>query len=218
MNYTALQSELQSLVQFGGYTNISPTPDYGDYINRGLRQFSWDTEYNVAEDSISTVADQATYTLASPDWRAIKEVYYDSSSVLREASELLIYRENPLWRFTSSAVPTRFWQESPTVLRLYPAPSQSSKTILIRGTRCATPLSSGSDTPTGCPEVFHPAIALQGALQIMKRYATESESARMQAYENEYKKLVAQLRSEMMKQNAPLSRAVNIPNGRRVQV
>lgn len=216
MNFTALQAEMTSLVAFGGFSNISPTIDYADYINRGLKQFSWDAEYLVSELTIPSVASQAEYTLAVPDWRAIEEVYYNTNRIM-ESSPNEMANLNKAWRNTSAGTPSRYWQTRPNTLRLYPKPATSSVDILIVGTRCEADLSSGSDTPN-CPQVFHRAIALRAAVMLMQRYAQNSEASRAASYLNEYKDMVKQLRQEVMSQNAPMARHVRTREQSRVLI
>lgn len=207
MNYSDLQTEIQSLTQFGGFTNISPTPDYAVYANKGLRRFSWDSEYNIEELTFTTVANQFLYTLASPDFRAIHTVWYDSTSRLIRGSEDELNLVTPLWRFAASGTPTQFWMQNSQKMMLYIPPSATGTNVIVRGSRVAADMASSGDTP-GCPEVYHRAIALFGALELMKRYATQDELAREQAYLAEYTHLLNEYRATLRSQNAAYGRRV----------
>lgn len=207
MDFTALQTELQSLVQFGGYTNISPTPDYAEYVNKGLRRFSFDAEYNIAELTFTTVADQLTYSLTAPAFRTITAVWYDGERQLFRSNEALESQANPLWRQAASGEPTKFWMVNTTKMILHVPPSASSVNVLVRGSRVESDLSGGSDVPV-CQEEYRRAIALFGAVELMKRYATQDELEREKNYLAEYNHLLNEYRALLRSQNAATGRRV----------
>lgn len=192
MDFTALQARLTYLLSYEGWADDNPAPDTAALINRGLVDFAWDTEYNRAEYQFNTVINQAEYTIPAPDFRAISDVAYGTSSILTKTSEGALRQEDPLWFVREAGVPADYLIVRPNVIRLHPKPVAEVE-ITVRGTRNPAALSGGTDTPA-CPETFHEAIALRAAVLYGEAHATGDALKRILSYREQYKGHVAALK------------------------
>jgi hypothetical protein len=216
MNYTALQNRVQDLCSFGGWTDLSSTPDYGDLVNRGYRQVCWNTQVYKTTATITTVASQNLYTLSGTDIIAVYDSIYGTSLPMFPSSELEQRRQDYLWMFRAAGSPRYYWMQNPNQIYLYPAPATSGDTITLYLSRLPADLSSGSDLPV-FPVTFHDAIAYRAACFLGERYATGDEMARLQLYMSEATRLEADMMNWLGFENKPAERYVQavVPRRRR---
>lgn len=197
MDYAAIQARAAFLAQAcPSAFSIAPQPDWKALVNRGVQDFSWDTEYNYENGTFPTVADTAEYTIAAagtPSWKFLEVMVRDSTGQIIPSDEQREYARNPLWIAQASSVPTRYWMSKPNTVYLFPVPS-GVYTITYRGCREAAALSLTTDTP-GCPGTYHEGIALRAAILHIEPFMSQSsEMAKLDLYRTQYSGLVKSFR------------------------
>src|SRR5215831_9802096 len=127
MNYLDLQQRAAYLASRPGYIEAAPAPDWGSLVNGALADYTWDTEINVENAQVTTVVNQAEYTLdasASPRmWKYLFDCAYGTDTALVETTEQTERSRDPLWLVRPAGVPDRYYLSGPNRLRLVPAPS-----------------------------------------------------------------------------------------------
>ena len=223
MQFTDLTQRAAFLAKQAGWDEAFPAPDWKALVNRGLQDFSWDTEYNEEEATITSVSNQATYIIdatANPrTFKSFRAVAYATQTTspqnMRLTSEGDEAATDPLWWQRPSGTPARFLIPGPNVIRLHPKPNVSGDTVTIRGTRAAAPLALDADVP-GFPETWHEALALRAAVLHCEPWATSDDAARVQLYREQYAGMVrACVQFLSSNRYARLQRRVERPNRRR---
>lgn len=189
---------------------IAPQPDWKALVNRGVQDFSWDTEYNYETVTVTTVANTAEYLLSAvgtPMFKFLTECLRDSTQVLYSSDETVERGRNPLWLAAESSPPTRYWMSNANTLRLFPTPD-AVYTITVRGCREAAALSAATDTPV-VPGTFHEAICLRAAaLHVEPFMSDEAATKKLDLYRSQYGGLVKACRKALRTENVQKQRYV----------
>ena len=196
MNYLDLQNRAKLLASLEGWTDVSPTPDWGALVNQAWVEFSWDGECIVGNTTFTTVANQGRYSL-SGTWKKLTDVVYDSTATkqpMHHTSEDMERFARADWHVQPSGTPVRYTFSPFNSIFLVPPPSTAGITISVRGTTEGTALSSNTDVPP-CPDVLHEAIALKAAILQGMVYAQGNSQARLQMFQQRYDKFVNDART-----------------------
>jgi hypothetical protein len=185
------------LAKQAGWGEALPAPDWRALVNRGLQDFSWDTEFNEEEATITSVINQAVYTIdTSTPPRAYKSfrcVAYATQTTtpmdLPLSSESDEYNYDPLWWQRPAGTPARYLIPQTNQIRLHPPPSNGGDTITLRGTREAAPLVNDTDSPT-FPGTWHEALSLRAAVLHCEAWVTGDDVAKVQLYREQYAGMV----------------------------
>ena len=135
MNYTALQARTTVLVSFGGWSNVSPAPDYGDLVNRAYRELAWRTEFYHTSATFTTVANQSSYTLSGTDVINVYDAIYGGNYALTLSNSTYQRKSYALWTVRAAGAPSYYWMENPQNIRLYPTPPTTGTTVTLYLTR-----------------------------------------------------------------------------------
>lgn len=193
MNFAQLKQRAAFLAQQAGSDSIVPQPDWGPLVNRGVQDFSWDTEYNTEDLSFTSVLNQAAYTLDSSGsprlYKSIKRMAYGTNTTtpqtIVETSESDMDKADPLWWQRPAGTVVWFLFTEPNVIRLVPPPIASGDTIMVSGTREALALSVETDVP-GFPGTWHEAVALRAAVLHCEVWVKDDGAAKVQLYREQY--------------------------------
>ena len=191
MTFAQLQARATLLASLEGWSDAVPAPDWAALVNQAYIQFSWDGECLITNTTITTVSNQAAYTLAG-QWRRLMDVVYDSggaNSPVRHSSEDFERYLRADWRVQPNGTPVRYTFNPFNALTLVPAPATAGLTVTVRGVAEATPLVVGTDVPA-IPDVLHEAIALKAAVFQGKVYAQGEAAQRLERYEAQYQQYV----------------------------
>ena len=197
MQFTDICQRAAFLAKQAGWGEALPAPDWRALVNRGLQDFSWDTEFNEEEATITSVINQATYTIdASPAPRAYKSIravaYGTQTSTPRDlplSSESDEYSSDPLWWQRSTGTPVRYLLPQTNQIRIVPAPATAGDTITMRGTREAAPMTTDTDAPA-FPATWHEALALRAAVLHCEAWVTGDDVAKVHFYREQYAGMV----------------------------
>lgn len=203
MNFTQLRTRAAYLavLALGDRPDKTvPAPDLGLLVNLAYTDFSWETEWNETEIVVTTVANQAEYSLPTPYFKAVKEVIYTYGSGINESQSVRLTQSSekdeqlmdPLWRLRpATQSPNRWLTRGNNVVRIIDAPISSGDNLTVCGTQLPAALSADADTP-GLPDPYHEAIALRAAVKYCEALDnTELDVARLGSYESGYTRLVA---------------------------
>jgi hypothetical protein len=216
VTFAELEARATLLASYAGWSDVSPSPDWEALVNRGLHDFSWESEYRRSEATFSTVAEKAEYPIGLPYFKHISSVIYSTTTELRHSTEIEETRCNPLWTQESSGTPYRYLIVSPNVIRLHPKPSSDDVTITVRGIRAADELKADTESPD-FPEIYHEAVALRAVILHGIVYAKGGELERLAAYERAYEKLLADFKDYLSAHRYNgVQRLVSPPSRRRV--
>jgi len=193
MQFTDIILRAAFLAKQAGWDEAAPAPDWKALVNRGLQDFSWDSEYNEEEAQVTSVINQATYpidTAALPrSFKSFRSVAYATQTTtpkdLKLSSEGDESSYDPLWWQKPAGSPVRFLIPGPNLIRIYPPCINGGDTITIRGTREAVPMSADTDVP-GFPGTWHEAIALRAAVLYCEPWVDENGAAKIQLYREQY--------------------------------
>lgn len=197
MNFQQIKQRSAFLSQQAGGDKVAPQPDWAPLVNRGLQDFSWDTEYNEEEATVTSVINQAIYivdTSAAPRlFKSVRCVAYGTQTstplnlpLSSESDESL---QDPLWWQRPAGFPARYLLPGPNQIRIVPPPQTAGDTITIRGTREASPLSAEADTPA-FPGTWHEAIALRAAVLHCEPWISGDDGGKLQLYREQYAGMV----------------------------
>ena len=179
-----------------------PAPDWPTLVNQAYSDLSWDTEFNEEEVTVSTVSNQAEYTITGAYFKAIKECAYVPASGsgairLTHSSENEEKQRDPLWfTRTGTSSPSRFLTPRPNVLRLIDKPNVSGDSVTVRGTRGVGALVNDTDLPA-IPDTFHEAIALRAATLYALPLVEMDGMPRLEIYREQYQGFVAAIKQWM---------------------
>lgn len=223
MNYRELQQRSAFLARQAGSDKVAPQPDWPTLVNRAIQDFSWDSEYNIEEESITSVVNQSTYTIdgsASPrPFKSYRVVAYATQSTtpnnLIFTNENDRYNEDTLWWQRPVGTPNYFLVPASNQIRLFPTPSTAGDTVTIRGTREDVPLVDDTDTPNA-PGTYHEAIALRATVLHCEPWVSGDDAAKLELFRSQYGGLVRDC-MEFLSGNryARLQRRVDRPFRRR---
>lgn len=193
MNFQDLKQRAAFLAQQAGSDKIAPQPDWGPLVNRGVVDFSWDTEYNQEDLTFTSVLNQSNYTLdsgATPRlYKTISRMAYGTNTTtpqtIVETSAADMDKADPLWWQRPAGQPVWWMFTEPNVLRIVPPPINSGDTIAISGTREAAALVNETDVP-GFPATWHEAVALRAAVLHCEVWAKDDGAAKVQLYREQY--------------------------------
>ena len=197
MQFTEICQRAAFLAKQAGWGEALPAPDWRALVNRGLQDFSWDTEFNEEEANLVSVINQGTYAIdggvAPRLFKSIRVVAYGTqTSTPRDlplSSESDEYAIDPLWWQRPPGQPVRFLLPGSNQVRLHPAPATAGDTVTIRGTREAAPMTGDTETPA-FPATWHEAVALRAAFLHCAPWVTGDDVAKVQLYREQYAGMV----------------------------
>jgi hypothetical protein len=197
MQFSEIQARAAFLAMQAGWDQKPPMPDWKALCNRGLQDFSWDTEYNEEEATLVTVINQSVYTIDSAStpraFRSFRCVAYGTQTTsptnLPLSSEGDEAAADPLWWQRPAGTPVRFLIPGPNIIRIVPAPSTAGDTITLRGTREALPMAADADVPA-YPATWHEAIALRAAVLHCESWVSGDDAGKLQLYRTQYAGMV----------------------------
>ena len=197
MQFTDICQRAAFLAKQAGWGEALPAPDWRALVNRGLQDFSWDTEFNEEEATVTSVINQATYaidsSLAPRAYKSIRVAAYGTQTTtprdLPLSSESDEYSSDPLWWQRPAGTPVRYLLPQTNQIRLVPAPATAGDTITIRGTREAAPMTNDTDAPS-VPATWHEALALRAAVLHCEAWVTGDDVAKVHFYREQYAGMV----------------------------
>lgn len=229
MNWATLQEEAASLAFVPDMPPPARQPNWGTLTNSGLKQLSWDTEYNIEEVTVVTVLNQAEYTLAGSPWKYLTEALYDTTKWLEKISELRLRRYNALWRMEDAGEPSAYWMPTPNKFRVYPKPATASVNMYLRGVREAPALTNvtpGTTDVPPFPETYQWGIPHWAALLYLRTlYAKTRDEALMKAIgtqigfcESEYERITREFKFWLATDDAVIVQRTNHNNPDRIRI
>ncbi len=197
MQFTEICQRAAFLAKQAGWGEALPAPDWKALVNRGLQDFSWDTEFNEEEATITSVINQALYAIdigAAPRlFKSMRVVAYRTQTTTPQdlplSSESDEYASDPLWWQRTPGQPVRFLLPGSNQIRLHPAPATAGDTVTIRGTREAAPMTTDTDVPA-FPATWHEALALRAAVLHCEPWVAGDDVAKVQLYRQQYAGMV----------------------------
>lgn len=210
ISYEDMQARVDQLLKVGGWSNSQTPPDLGFLVNFGVGQFVQETQTNQQQGVISTVADQAEYSLISDlpnfppgfpignkKWYTVNDdALYSynpaapgSSWYLPQTTRQRLRQNNVEYRDIPPSVPQWWYQANDQSVGLYPPPSTSGTLILFSGNREMEQLQEVDDT-LPWHDKYVEAVALYGAVYHGKTIARGEELKTLSRYMNEAKDLV----------------------------
>ncbi len=213
-NFVSLRQRASYLAMQSGWDGVNPQPDWFALVNQALGDFSWDTEYNQEELTITSVANQASYLLPTPYFKTIKDVAYNTL-LLAKSSEADERKIDPLWVIRPAGTPARYLIPGPNVLRIIDIPSTSGDTIDVRGTRFAPALVNDTDAP-GFPDTWHEAVALRAAVLHCEPFVSGDGVTKLELFREQYAGMVKACKTYLAEDRyGSLQRTVSSPLRRR---
>lgn len=194
MDFVELREETLEHCRLWGFDKTSPPPDTSRLVNRAYREMVWEAESRRSTLTLSTVADQAEYTLTSPDWKTILDVLHDGTPVY-PINESNLRMEDREWLDRDSATPRYYWIINNNILRFYPTPDTADLVITVYGTRAPAELSSDTDEPA-IPVAYHEGIPLGAAYKHIRKYAKAQSRDAMKDMYDEYQSYITKLKSD----------------------
>lgn len=194
LTFAQLKERAANLAKLEGWTDVSPAPDWAFLINRAYEFFSWDAEFFVGVETITSVAGQSEYTTIG-SYKAFLDITVAGAPVLRstEAFERNLRAD---WRTQPPGTPQRWVLSNFTKLTLVPAPALNGQPILVRGIALPPALTLENDVPVA-PALYHESIALRAAILHGELYAQGEAMNRLALYTDGYNKSVAQCRQAL---------------------
>jgi hypothetical protein len=197
MQFAEICQRAAFLARQAGWGEALPAPDWRALVNRGLQDFSWDTEFNEEEATISSVINQALYVIdsgATPRlFKSVRLAAYGtqtstprSLSLSSESDEAAL---DPLWWQRPPGPPARFLLPGSNQIRLHPAPAAAGDIVTIRGTREALPMIADTDIPA-FPATWHEATALRAAVLHCEPWVSGGDIGKVQLYREQYAGMV----------------------------
>ncbi|HLK55042.1 MAG TPA: hypothetical protein VKU00_00670, partial [Chthonomonadaceae bacterium] len=155
MQFSDIRTRAAFLAMQAGWDTASPGPDWSGLVNRGYSDFAWDTEFNEEQVDLTTVVNQAIYTIdaSTPPryFQTVKDVAYDTASttskILEKTSEDQERILDPLWFVRAASTPQKYAIVGPNLIRLVDKPDTGGVTFTLRGTRQPVALGNDSDLP-----------------------------------------------------------------------
>jgi hypothetical protein len=189
-----VEDQLQEVL---GATDMT-LPKIKKYINLGYNDFVRRVKPLMSSLDITTVADQATYSLVNGDFTHVSHVRYieDSDNEYGEALRPYPGGFANLPKEKTFGKPYWYWvrftgDNTASVIGTIPIASTASETITVWGYTLPTPLSADSDIPV-VQEAYHEALILYPVWKICNAYAHKSRSIKDKAItaRNEYMDMI----------------------------
>ena len=229
MNWAELSVEAADLALIPELPTPARQPVWTTLVNQGVKQFSWDTEYNIEELTLTTVINQAEYTLTSPRWKYFYEVLYGTELVLELTSESRLRNYNALWRMQDAGQPVAYFFPMPSKIRLYPKPDTADDTLYLRGIREASPLTNvtpGTTDELPYPEAYHMACAHWAALIYLRKLYGKTKDEQLRAAiadqiafcEGEYDRIKSEFVYWLATDDAVIVRRTTYPTHDRIRI
>jgi hypothetical protein len=216
VTFDMLRDRTEALIKLGGWSNVIPEPDYAFLVNEGLRMFTREAQHNVEGLSVTTVANQAEYSIVTTgdtrEWiELFDDAIYNAASYLPQTTRDRLRMDDRLWRKTAAGTP-RFWYwTGPSEIGLYPKPS-AVVAITFEGVRHETRLDADSEAPLLC-EDFHEGICLFAAWLWGKLHARGEDREIAKGYYAEALDYTVRCKDSMRSQEAGfVSRQVARPS------
>lgn len=211
MTFKELRDRTRDLLTFGGWTNTAIKPDYAYLVNRGLKEFTQESQHCVETLSITTVAKQQNYD-ARPDpsdnrdWVLLFDnaTYDASNSWLTQTSLTLLDNMDRLWRFTPASTPQKWFWYNPQTVGLWPVPVLDGVVTQWMGIRYEPLLVNDNDVPL-VPDINCEGIALFAAWYHGKLYARGDERETVALYREEAMANAVRVKEIMAAKNAELT-------------
>lgn len=211
-NFSKLKLRAMYLSKQAGWSDVTPAPDWGELVNRGLQDFAWDSEYHFDTDTLTLVVGQSEYALTGGYWKYLFTVtngttasWYD----VKPTTEGVLQRQtNGGWIVAGNGRPLYWWTPRPDTVRFYPPPN-SADTITLRGVREPPMLVSDEDMP-GFPHTWHEAICLRAAMLHCEPFAnTELAMKKLADYRTQYVGMVKACKKFCSDDDAQMQRTVS---------
>jgi hypothetical protein len=209
LTYSEIRDRIDALIQLGGWSNAVPGPDLGFLANHGLQEFTTESRHNIETLTLTTIANQAVYSLLSLTPNDAREwLSFNDDALLVQGAPLntawiqqttreIVRQGNRLWRVTASGTPAYwYWFQYPKSIALYCPPATAGQVITFEGLRNESPLMNDGDVPE-LPEVYHEGICLFGAWFYGKLYARGDERVVAQGYRAEAMDYVNRMKNSM---------------------
>lgn len=203
MNFSDLQTRTQALVSFEGWTDTTVAPNYPNLVNQGWQEFSWEAECLIASETQMSVAGQSQYNLQN-SYKELLEVVLDGKPLLR-STELIERQIRPDWVVQPAGTP-RYWTFSNYNPLILSPPPASAVRLFARGVVQGSPMVLTTDQPgqvngagSAIPARYHEAVALRAAVLWGELYALETGQARLERYQAQYLKYVADAKRDISK-------------------
>lgn len=184
MTFGEIRTRAAALAELGGFTSAANAPDWGRLVNLAYEEFVIQTGCNREEDTETTVASQALYTLTGPTWGTIDDLYVDGEA-LHLTSEEDVRRRDPLWLEADAGTPLYYWMPRARTLRLHPKPDTGSLVIRLYGVRALDDLVHDDDVP-GIEYLDHESLAQRAAWLAQEPWARGEEMQALQVRVDEY--------------------------------
>lgn len=205
MTFHELQVRTEALVKLGGWSNAQPAPDYASLVNEGLRNFTRETQHNIEDKTVTTVASQATYLLGdTPQWIAFfDDALYNGTIWISQTSIDELRSKDRLWRMRPAGVPVWWYWAGPQKIGFFPVPSLSAVNVTFEGARHEPELANDTDVPL-VDKDFHEGICLFAAWYFGKLYSRGEERGVAAGYRSEALDYAARYRQTLDAKEASL--------------
>jgi hypothetical protein len=211
VTFKELRDRTRDLLTFGGWTNTAQTPDYAYLVNRGLKEFTQESQHCVETLSIPTVKNQNLYDarpLAADnrDWVLLfnNASYGTALGWLSQTSLTHLDNMDRLWRFTTASTPTLWFWYNPQTIGVWPTPNVDGVVMQWMGIRYEPLLVNDDDIPL-VPDVNCEGIALFAAWYHGKLYARGEELKTVAMYREEAMAQAIRVKEIMAAKNAELT-------------
>lgn len=193
--FVQLRERAAFLAMQAGFAETPFAPDWVRLVNLAMTDFSFDTEFSVAQVTFLSSQNQAVYTLPAPDWKYVTDCLYGTGLPLVKSSEQAERDMNATWFVQPAGQPARFLMVGPNKIQLYPTPNDSATTIYVRGLQAAADLVAASDVPP-FQSTFHEALALRAVVIWLEGWY---QGPKLDLYRELYAGYVKQFRALQLK-------------------
>ena len=170
MNFATLKTRILKKL---GESTTAPQKwslaEIGDFINEGYNDLILHTKILETSATLSTVANQQIYDLASDCLEVVRMYYETTDRVIKPISWVALNKKNKWFNETTDTHPWNYVNISTQKVLLYPKVSTSeADCITYWYKQIQTDLSEDTDSPSG-PDVFHEALQHFGCGQALIR-------------------------------------------------
>lgn len=186
MNFLDLRNEFSALIELGGWGGSNPAPLPDVEINKALKRWTEETQYNVADVVVTTKANQAIYQLPVPtpeqEWILIfNDVQWNVNSNpfspgwIPQGTLEVLRQTDPQWRTTPASTPLYwYWTGQSNTIGFWPMPSQDDIAMSLEGVITPPPLVNDEDVPN-FNSTYHVALAEFAAYNWGRRFTRGAE-------------------------------------------